>query len=466
MVQILPGWGTELGAAIGSVAQLAGKIADPNRQETITMLHNFATNPELLQRVADLEKLNPGTIEKMGLGHLKPIIDNVAESASQQFERENAGILAEVKKGTLANQAKKTKIDTSVLTKAADLLGSDPNYTLEAAYNTLGVKTPEEKKRQEQEDTARAQNISLNELKLDELKRARDAFDKSKEFNGVPLNQIARSVMTGKISALQAQTIFSNPELKSAVDVAISNLRDQQNFEQQQTLLGIEQSLRSTSSSEVKEGTKISLAASRYAASGEVGTLDAWHDYMFDPKVSERVRELVKTPDAKVSVNEEPYKEIADYLRQTSSRQAIEQSGKVMNVIGRIAGLQSKVTNAGSDDERASALADLNIALNERAQLGGPQVTASWHENGWGFDGGAHIEFKDKNGKALTPHAVASTVENSTYVEPELSQKGQQALNLIQKADAPNVALGKLKMQNPEVGAEVEKYMKAKGLIK
>jgi hypothetical protein len=86
-ISYIPGPEQLLAPAVDTIAKGVLKFLNPNRDLQFAVRGAMATNPELLQHMADIEGNNPGTMAKLGLGPLSDIIGSVSQSAGALTEK-------------------------------------------------------------------------------------------------------------------------------------------------------------------------------------------------------------------------------------------------------------------------------------------------------------------------------------------------------------------------------------------
>lgn len=118
----LPGWGDEL----GSLANGLSTMLNPNRQAQQALKQKALENPELIPQLAEMERSNPGTLEKMGLGngmlaglfgHGSDFINQIAGTPVSEDTK-----LAREGKAATIDSAKATTANTKATTKRTETL--------------------------------------------------------------------------------------------------------------------------------------------------------------------------------------------------------------------------------------------------------------------------------------------------------------------------------------------------------
>lgn len=115
-------WGPQLGEALGSIADSAHRMADPEFEFRQRFAHELITNPELVQHLADLEHQEPGVITK---------------NMRQMLSKTSQGLISATPPSMQARISK-------IVGENSDIFARDPSLLNDLVRRTVGLPSPEE----------------------------------------------------------------------------------------------------------------------------------------------------------------------------------------------------------------------------------------------------------------------------------------------------------------------------------
>jgi len=462
-IQILPSTGDSIAQGINQIAAGLDKYLNPNRDLQLVMQRTMASNPELLQSMADLESNAPGTMAKLGLGPLASIIGQVPQSAKGAAEtatRPRAGQEAASRQSANISSSElavsKNALDADKVKAAAKIMGADPSITFDAALRTLTGETAVE--REDAKTTSKLKNAAAqNTLKT--LERAGQIGDISQ----IDWRSKANDFINSRLSGSEAAAYFGNPDTARAFGEAIDVIKMERQIAAQKAMI----SLRGDNS---VDNFRTQKAFQEYQKSGGVGTLQAWESFLFDPAMQMKAKQLMANPN---SVSEAD-KDLLAIAKVTKTQIDVDKLGNVTLVNDKIANQLKKIENAATDLDRDLLITGLNDFLRQRAAIGGARLTAKYNDRGWLKSG--RVEYRTPDGKLIDPSTVNATIADPYATDifvsgPELSEVAQNALTIINgyKGDK-RLALDKFKLAdrspNKQDSQAIEAELKRQGLIK
>ena len=463
-IQILPSVGDQIGQGISQIAAGLDKYLNPNRDLQLQMQRAMASNPELVQSMADLEANAPGTMARLGLGQLANVVQQVpmslkatTESAVKPRAAEQATSrqAADISSSNLA--VNKNALDAEKVKAASKIMAADPSITFDAALRTLTGETQTERT---DAQTASKLKTAASENQLKTLQRAGQLPE---DLSKIDWKSKATDFLNSKLPGSEVAAYFGNPDTARAFGEAIDAIKQERQIAAQRAMLA----LRGDNS---VDNFRTQKAFQEYQKSGGVGTLAAWESFLFDPATQMKAKQLMANPSAVSDAD----KDLFAVAKVTKTQIDTDKLGSVTLINDKIAALLKKIDNAASDQERDVLITGLNHEFQQRAAIGGVKLTAQYNDRGWLLPG--RVEFKTPDGKILDPNAVNATLADPYASDimlsgPAISETAANALNIIKdfKGDK-RAALSKFRMQdrssNKQDSQAVEAELKRQGLIK
>lgn len=350
-----------LGESLASLADTIGNILEPHKKFQLAMQKELATNPELMQHLADAEANSPGILKKMGYGPLADMIASVPESTSSMIARSIRPAVQQ------------------------DL--STPEGQQDLKNKTLYGKTTDERAR----DAAQAgiAKIQLTDAQRGELDN-KAMYEAYPELKDLDLNALADGVVNnGKpldasitkrlkdAGALQTFNVLLShkAQLKSNRDKA--SLRAQSGVQE-----------------EMFEKRSAQQEFNRYRG---VGTPELWRRFLFDPtgQTAQHAFDLYNNPDAAKTNEDRMLIKMVDAQNKAQNVADLPAKIKVDTEI------RNTMRKYGNDEMSAEAtVARINDLLASRP--GGVSIQAEYIEPTEGkFAKGPFKGFGAKPGKIV-----------------------------------------------------------------
>jgi hypothetical protein len=463
-IQILPGPDAVLNPAIAGLGQAIDKFLNPNRDLQRSVQAAMATNPELLQHMADLESGNPGTFAKLGLGPVADLISSVGPSTHEIVDtalQPGAAATAIAKQGaekaTAQAQTAQAGLTGDIVKKAGNIMAQDPSISFDTALRTLTGQT----------GTGRTAEQMKNQVEIGSGQKTLEALQRAgqlpKDLSQVDWTGKATDFLNGHLSGSEASAYFGNPDTSKAFTEAIDGVKQQRQLDAQKAIAALH-------GDKSVDNFRTQKAFQEYEKSGGVGTLDTWHKFLFDPEAQDRARNLMNGSVQPANQEDRDLKSIAQVTKQQVATDKLRDITTLNNNINTA---MKRVDTAGSDQEREVAIQGLNQLLSQRSQFGGMKVQASYNDRGFWLPG--RVEYKTPDGKmvdeAVVNAVIADPVATDIIGNTAISDRARTALSLIQNFSGDKMAaLNKFKMQdrsaNKEDSRAVEQELARLGVIK
>lgn len=130
----LPGWGDQLAQVLPQLGNNLARIANPQIDQQRALKEAIINNPDVLNKIAAIERQNPGTLRSMGFGNLADVIGSVqpnpVEKATEDFAKQNPDKVARARlgvpqAGTEAETAASTRNLTANANRTEQLTGPE-----------------------------------------------------------------------------------------------------------------------------------------------------------------------------------------------------------------------------------------------------------------------------------------------------------------------------------------------------
>jgi hypothetical protein len=434
-IQILPSTGDAIAGTIKDLTAGVDKYLNPNRDLQMAMQRAMASNPELIQHMADLEGNAPGTMARLGLGpDISSIVQGVGQSAAAQGEaatRPGAAKQAVAQQGAATSTAElttsKNALNSDLVKKAGQIMAADPSITFDAALKTLTGETATERATAGRKNQLEAAN------QPNALKTIQRAAGLPEDISKIDWSTEARKFIDGQLPGSLPAAYFGSPDTAKSFQEAIDAEKQRRQLEASKVVAAMR-------GDRGVDNFRTQKAFQEYQKAGGVGTLDAWQGYLFDPNKQSRARELIANP--KLATTPED-KALLDVAKVTKEQIDIDKLRDVTLVNDKLATQLKRIDEATTDAGRAVSIDALNQLLKQRASLGGIPLTATWENRTWPFSD--RIQFKTKDGKLIDPETVSSIIADPYATDimmkgPQLSERASQALDMITNASVPTEA--------------------------
>lgn len=463
-IQIMPSTGDQVAGAISGLGHAIDKFINPNRDIQLAVRNAAATNPELLQHMADIESQNPGTMTRLGLGTMGDVIGTIAPSTggiTEQALRPGAAESATAKQGaqtaTAKTQGAQAGLTGDIVKKAGNIMAQDPSITFDAALKTLTGQTGAER------STEKAKAGVATEASKRQIEQLQRAGKLPEDMSQVDWHSKAVEFLNSRLDGGEVSAYFGNPDTSKAFQEAIDGVK-------QERQLAASKAIAAMHGDKSVDNFRTQKAFQEYQRSGGVGDIDAWTKFLFDPATQDKARGLVSGAVKPSGPEDQAILAIAKVTKQQVDLDKIRD---ITSINDKINSQMKKVDTAVSDQEREVQIDGLNQLLQQRSVLGGLKVKATYNDRGFWLPG--RIEYKTPDGKmvdeAVVNAVIADPMGSDIMKNTVLNDRAKNALTMIQNYDGDkSAALGKFKMQdrsaNKEDSRAVERELMKMGLIK
>lgn len=474
MVQYLPGPEAILGPALGELAQSVGHLINPNREFQLRMQGALATNPGLIQQLADTEAQSPGALKALGLGPLADVISSVPESVGAKTARTNRGTIEQTANTQVQTAAGQAQLDAGRVAATIDFLKSPEGKTAQSdqILKLLTGETPTEKKLKTAE-AARATteaNVAAAEAPGKIAKAQLDATAIDQAIKNMPLfagkdfRQLARDFIGGKLDAATAQSLFLTPGASQALETAV---RVQEQEEQR----AFEKYLLSLRGDNKDDNFQTQKAYQMFTKTN-AGTLEAWKTILFQGGAAQ-AQELLKKDPTKTTQAEKDLIAAYDANERELLDNRISQARNFATGVGQALGqVRTSIKNGESDTAIQLGLNDLQAILDTRAGTTGSRYQVHYKE-------APSVGRKETRVPSIfLPKELYFTDETGTRVDESVvlaanlpsTRKGVQQADVMQavgelskySAKENAAALAELKSKRPDIYDAVINLLPAK----
>lgn len=422
-ITYIPGPGQEIAQSISGIGDALNKFMNPNRDLQIAVQRAAATNPELLQHMADMEAANPGTMARLGLGNVGQAIAGVSQSAAgaaEQAVRPGAPKQAVAQQQAATQTAETTTakgaLTAEVIQKAGKIMAADPSISFDAARQLITGQTAA----QAQTETAKA-DVATAESKrqLEQLQRAGQL---PKDLNTIDWNDQARKFLDGNLPGALPTAYFGNPDTAKSFQEAISSIMQQRQIDASKAIAAMRRS-------DSVDDFRVQKAFQEYQRSGGVGNLDVWQKFLFDPGAQARAKDLIS---GKVKPETPEDKDLLNIANVTKQQVDLDKIRDVTLINDKINNQIKKVNEAGSDEERQVLLDGLNQYLGQRTALGGMAITAKYNDRGLWLPG--RVEYHDASGKLIDSSVVNAVLADPLGTDIKRTESAQKPSKVVSGA--------------------------------
>lgn len=419
MATIVPG----VGADIAKIGEAISDFIDPNRELKSTMRQLLATNPELTQKIADLEHDNPGTLKELGLsGSVEKTIKQVKPSFQNQLNKIlEPHMLAAAQDEDNARIAA-TKAITGLL--PSQTAAESSNETINKELNKFLKENPEAASQiaklphvRAQLETAQASNEARK------IQREKSVIESS-TYTPQDINLVAdaRDFYAGKLAP--DKSAFYNaytPALKTAWDQALQaeQFRLETNF--RRDLANIKENPRET-----LDKFWMTQSLMRYRQTN-LGSPEAWYSYFTGGS---------KMPGSDITATFEDVQAVAEADRKLS---VIEQGSQTNTLDDNFNSLRIRFESAqkqgASESEKSQIASEMNRILRIRAAAGEKVPTAVYVEKKSGLFGWFSNMFTKDSGKLIFINEDGSVTNSDGKTVQQDSTQVQNTTNIKSLAD-------------------------------
>lgn len=453
MVTYIPGYEALLAPAAQQITDGVVKLLQPNKDFQEQMRAAVATNPQLLQQLADVEAQSPGLLSGLGFGPLGEQVAQVPESAQSQIQRQNRGRIVKGAERDLDIDEASGDIKLRTLESAAKLLATNAGMDEDAARALIGIPSRTQERVQEaQLTTVEAEAGVAGDVATAKGAAARDtteALERRKTLLGnawaelpnigeVDLRQTAKDFLDNKITDMSTiYAIQSVPETAQVFNMQVQNLQ-QQRAQDAQALLASQRDTGFDSYARQK-------AYMMFDTSENAGSVNSWMDYLFNQDTRENMDAILAKPPTERTIQERELVEVHEANTRIQSDASLESVRAFTGAIGSaISHVNSAVKGRDPKDVKPDDAAivpfisEINQTLESRARITGKAYKAQWGEipdtNKWGiWRGSDHgLYFTNADGEIVSPAEV---------LNPVMEPAQDQDQTLISRATADVLAL-------------------------
>lgn len=436
----LMGIGDVVQESLPQLADAVGDIVDPNRKFNQAMRMLFIQKPELMQKFVDVEKANPGTLKAFGfnqrgtdllsgmqesLGAMRDRTTRPDVAAALQDPANRRTVATEQATGHTPGQLAADQIGEWFSTGGLQLFQSDPQAAMEALQSKFGMQNPLER---------RVQGLTGDALNAVEAPVMTQTGNKKMTDMGLP--DWSSALRGGQLSNAQLSGALLDPRTKGMATLALKQFENEQEL-RQRSYYGVQDDI---------QREKLRRAAMMYDASGQIGSIDAWYE--------------VANPGQRAPGSTRPVTDVERTAVQEASKTERMRStlGTLRNIDTTRKTALAEIAAAHSSDVRDAAIA----RLNETLVATDPNIEAYWNDTPWFSGGSDRLSYRNR----VTGQAVAApTAIDTSGPRAPLTGDAQTALTRFRALRARNAAgdnetvtreLGRIKAQNPTLGAQIE----------
>ena len=401
-ISYIPGPEQILAPAFQQIMTGLQQYLQPNRAFQEKMRAEIAANPDLLQKLADLNTINPGVLNQMGFGPLTGVIGGTPQSIQSQFQQENRPAILGALKGETEAKSAASTVDVAGSRAIMEAIGKDPTLSYDAAVRSLTGETP----------TVRAQlpaQKAKAEVTRVQEEASLEAIKRLPPTDQIHWRSVSRRFIRGDMLPGEEESYLSRPEtaaaFKAAVDVETANLDRQ---------------ARNDNANRSGNGTtdtfKDSRAYNQYDKSGGVGTIEGWREFLFTPTVRQRGMALARGEIPAKTPEDLELKAIATVTKRQIDTDVLN---NLMSLNAAISKQTERVEEITEDGKREAAIQSLNEMFKKRAALGMPLVTVRYNTRG--LLRSAIIEYIDDKGNIMEAQdlrdKIADPVSEMSIIE-------------------------------------------------
>jgi hypothetical protein len=215
----LPGWGDSIQQNLPQIGSNIAHIVNPN----IDIINKLKENPDMLQKLADMEASNPGTMQRLGMGNLSGLVKGVSESSQQQ--RTDAVNTAE--RDVATAPATRTDVGRVGLKLPTADEARIQGANAKVAEGTVKSRTHISENEAAQGDIQNSLLEIHRKMQDMDLRDQEAALRKYPELGNVDLKELARKSFYGEaIDPILAGRIQKNPAMKAQLDMLFQGYAD------------------------------------------------------------------------------------------------------------------------------------------------------------------------------------------------------------------------------------------------
>jgi hypothetical protein len=282
-IQYIPGPEQLLAPVAATIGEAVGRMINPNFQFQQGMRQALATNPGLIQQLADIEAMAPGTLGNLGFGNLTGTIGKTPQSAESEFKQKNRGKIQENAAANLQADTATATLTADQAVKMADMMKADPKLSAENALLKITGETETQRIRRP------AAQLDANQAKVT-MEAMRDVD--VKQLGKVDMILEARKFVRGQADPTRMVQIMSVPQTAKIFDDALNTV-----MQERQMAHNIQ--LQNMRDDPMSGSTFLDQKAFMMFDQSNAGSPSVWKDYMYGNQGKGRrseAEELAKKP--------------------------------------------------------------------------------------------------------------------------------------------------------------------------
>lgn len=354
----LAGIGDELKETLPQFGEAIKGLINPNWKLQANLKEALASNPEMVQQLADISARNPGILQMLGYGSLGDQISQIPESSNSKNTRMIEGeVSRQLQNPTNLQNVARSKAG---INKAEGEV-ADTEYK-KAATNATNFETEFKQKQAEYQINARKRFAEI-----------------ANERGGIP--GIVNGILSGSMPASDIDAIF-NTESAKAVQLA---LQDRWNMLDYNARMAAARNDPSASNAQTQ------AQAVKLLMDTGMGDVNGYMALISNPQASQLAQQLIQNP---ALISQEPdLQKRAMYdglVRSYIGMQRLESDRQAADLDKAYKGFLAATTAFGKAKDRKAAAIAVQNALTQISNLGGPKITVNvddpWYR-------GAKLEF-------------------------------------------------------------------------
>lgn len=368
----------DIAPALGNIADAVATAINPLHKLQLATRDAIVKDPELAQRLADLEDSSPGTLETLGLGSVGKAIAKIPPTQAQIIRRNIAPAIEQMSKpDTKTGQSAATQAVTgktpeentieggkaAVAQSVIDVIKTDPNVAKIAGTVGATGQTPDQ--------------ATMSAINVKSAKDA-EAFLAANPDKGIP--QIVQNIFDGTISMQDAASLFNSPwgeSLKAYMNAMLTR-------EEFANRVRVAQARGPNELNDAMARLKLQQAFNLYQDIGNAGSLNDSYNYLFNPAFKKMVDDLVANPSKATTPEQKAMLQFGQGLANYSITLRRKQAGVAYQaIVDRVA----KENIMKDDPEMIKAnTAAIQDQLNILAESSGIQLKTEYGKiphSGW-----------------------------------------------------------------------------------
>ena len=410
--------------SLGQIGEAAAQFVNPFHNLQIAMRNKILENPELAQKLSDLEDASPGTLDTLGLGKVGKAIAKIPPSAAEIINRNTRAATEAASK----NPAMATERATREVTGQGPLEFQKGQLGLQALQNPANAtiagteaatnKTPSE--------------IMQENIESGNITAAQQYFAKNPDAS---VNDVANGLLSGKLSLKDAGALYTIPGIGKSLSESVNA---KMHLADINAMMQWRKSMKDDQLGDALDKIKLTRAAIAWQQMGMAGDPETLSQYMFDPATRQHAMDLLANPSSAKTVQDQQLLQTVQGVQrfdQAKRSQQVSQAGTTIRIMSeKIASDIGKMNPSAQE----AALQGLQSMLNVRASFGAQQLTAHIGKvpgassiTHW-FGGPTTLYYTDARGNVVSPDVATS----QSGIDPQIQSLVNKAYTNYLKAPA------------------------------